>query len=76
MCESFCGIGSYGLFRSMTGVDGRPEVILEGAPHLEGPYTEIPFKYKPGNIEKASQFVGKQFASFLRVRFYIVYKCV
>ncbi|XP_046656178.1 lipase maturation factor 2-like [Daphnia pulicaria] len=49
---------SYGLFRSMTGVDGRPEVILEGATHLEGPYTEIPFKYKPGQIERACQFVA------------------
>jgi hypothetical protein len=50
----------------MTGVDGRPEVILEGATHLEGPYTEIPFKYKPGQIERACQFVGKQFLTFLR----------
>ncbi|MCL4128100.1 UNVERIFIED_CONTAM: hypothetical protein GTU68_007157, partial [Idotea baltica] len=31
---------SYGLFRHMTGVGGRPEVILEGANKLEGPWIE------------------------------------
>jgi len=51
----------------MTGADGRPEVILEGATHLEGPYIEIPFKYKPGQIERACQFVGKEFLTFLYI---------
>uniref|UniRef100_A0A8C5PYW2 Lipase maturation factor n=1 Tax=Leptobrachium leishanense TaxID=445787 RepID=A0A8C5PYW2_9ANUR len=40
---------SYGLFRRMTGVGGRPEVVLEGS--YDGKtWTEIEFMYKPGNI--------------------------
>ena len=27
---------SYGLFRRMTGVDGRPEIIIEGADDANG----------------------------------------
>lgn len=50
--------GSYGLFRSMTGVGGRPEVILEGAAQLEGPWVEIPFKYKPGALDRPCPFIG------------------
>lgn len=43
----------------MTGVGGRPEVVLEGASQLEGPWTEIPFKYKPGAVDRPCLFVGK-----------------
>ena len=42
--------GSYGLFRRMTGVGGRPEVILEGSDNQNGPWKEYHFMYKPGNI--------------------------
>ncbi|XP_010839905.1 PREDICTED: lipase maturation factor 2 [Bison bison bison] len=39
---------SYGLFRRMTGLGGRPEVVLEGS--YDGhQWTEIEFMYKPGN---------------------------
>ncbi|CAH1787251.1 unnamed protein product [Owenia fusiformis] len=41
---------SYGLFRRMTGVGGRPEVILEGSNSEEGPWREYYFHYKPGNV--------------------------
>ena len=54
-------IGSYGLFRSMTGVGGRPELILEGAAELDGPWTEIPFKYKPGSVDRPCPFIGNYF---------------
>ena len=37
----------------MTGIGGRPEVILEGADTLEGPWTEYHFRYKPGNTSWA-----------------------
>lgn len=50
--------GSYGLFRSMTGVGGRPELVLEGASELHGPWMEIPFKYKPGSVERPCSFIG------------------
>uniref|UniRef100_K9IZA5 Lipase maturation factor n=1 Tax=Desmodus rotundus TaxID=9430 RepID=K9IZA5_DESRO len=40
---------SYGLFRRMTGLGGRPEVVLEGS--YDGHHwTEIEFMYKPGNL--------------------------
>ncbi|XP_045690829.1 lipase maturation factor 2 isoform X2 [Phyllostomus hastatus] len=40
---------SYGLFRRMTGLGGRPEVVLEGS--YDGHHwTEIEFMYKPGNV--------------------------
>merc|ERR1719154_598935 len=48
---------SYGLFRSMTGIGGRPEVVLEGADTLEGPWTEYHFLYRPGNTSWAPRFV-------------------
>ncbi|KAK7870100.1 hypothetical protein R5R35_011080 [Gryllus longicercus] len=49
---------SYGLFRRMTGVDGRPEVILEGSNHIEGPWKEYNFLYKPGNVNSTPPFVA------------------
>jgi len=48
---------SYGLFRSMTGVGGRPEVIIEGSDELHGPWAEYEFLYKPGNISRAPTFM-------------------
>ncbi len=50
-------ISSYGLFRRMTGVGGRPEVIIEGSDSLNGPWKEYHFMYKPGNLSQAPQFV-------------------
>ncbi|XP_064446470.1 lipase maturation factor 2 isoform X3 [Mirounga angustirostris] len=42
---------SYGLFRRMTGLGGRPEVVLEGS--YDGHHwTEIEFMYKPGNVSR------------------------
>ena len=43
----------------MTGVDGRPEVILEGANHIDGPWKEYEFLYKPGDINASPSFVCK-----------------
>ncbi|XP_066540986.1 lipase maturation factor 2a isoform X1 [Hoplias malabaricus] len=45
-------VNSYGLFRRMTGVGGRPEVVIEGS--MDGStWTEIEFMYKPGNMSAA-----------------------
>jgi len=49
---------SYGLFRRMTGVGGRPEVILEGSNQLTGPWLEYNFLYKPGNVNSSLPFVA------------------
>ncbi|TTN17664.1 Lipase maturation factor 2 [Bagarius yarrelli] len=49
-------VNSYGLFRRMTGVGGRPEVIMEGS--MDGStWTEIDFMYKPGNVSTAPPVV-------------------
>ncbi|XP_057599498.1 lipase maturation factor 2 isoform X4 [Hippopotamus amphibius kiboko] len=48
---------SYGLFRRMTGLGGRPEVVLEGS--YDGHHwTEIEFMYKPGNVSRAPPIVA------------------
>ncbi|XP_027396203.1 lipase maturation factor 2 isoform X1 [Bos indicus] len=47
---------SYGLFRRMTGLGGRPEVVLEGS--YDGhQWTEIEFMYKPGNLSRPPPIV-------------------
>ncbi|XP_008571974.1 PREDICTED: lipase maturation factor 2 [Galeopterus variegatus] len=48
---------SYGLFRRMTGLGGRPEVVLEGS--YDGHHwTEIEFMYKPGNVSRPPPVVA------------------
>ncbi|XP_063560662.1 lipase maturation factor 2 isoform X3 [Gorilla gorilla gorilla] len=48
---------SYGLFRRMTGLGGRPEVVLEGS--YDGHHwTEIEFMYKPGNLSRPPPVVA------------------
>nr|CAD7203946.1 unnamed protein product [Timema douglasi] len=49
---------SYGLFRRMTGVGGRPEVIIVGSNNMEGPWKEYNFLYKPGNVNNTPPFVA------------------
>lgn len=49
-------VNSYGLFRRMTGVGGRPEVVIEGS--MDGnTWTEIEFMYKPGNLSASPPVV-------------------
>lgn len=50
--------GSYGLFRQMTGVSGRPEVVLQGAGRTDGPWHDIELRYKPGDVSTAPLFVA------------------
>ncbi|CAL4069830.1 unnamed protein product, partial [Meganyctiphanes norvegica] len=56
--DDFHLTSSYGLFRRMTGVDGRPEVILEGANDLNESWVEYEFSYKPGNVDEPLSFVA------------------
>ena len=42
----------------MTGVGGRPEVVLEWSNHLEGEWRESNFHYKPGNLSTAPTFLA------------------
>ena len=48
---------SYGLFRRMTGVDARPEVILEGSRDGKE-WAEYSFKYKPGDVWRQPPIVA------------------
>merc|ERR1719336_3200893 len=41
----------------MTGVGGRPEVVLEAADAVHGPWHEYDFLYKPGNLSVAPKFM-------------------
>ncbi|KPP65388.1 lipase maturation factor 2-like [Scleropages formosus] len=49
MVDRYQVVNSYGLFRRMTGVGGRPEVIIEGSMDKVN-WMEIEFMYKPGNV--------------------------
>eukprot|EP00795_Rhopilema_esculentum_P011508 gene11508-21725_t len=50
--EKYKTFNSYGLFRSMTGIGGRPEVVIMGGDSLDQNTTwkEYNFIYKPGNL--------------------------
>lgn len=56
--EHFHLVNSYGLFRRMSGVEGRPEVIIEGSDNIDGPWKEYEFLYKPGNVNNSLPFVA------------------
>ncbi|XP_028413544.1 lipase maturation factor 2-like [Dendronephthya gigantea] len=49
---------SYGLFRRMTGVGGRPEIVIEGSDSLDGPWKEYNFRYKPGLLTHCPPFIA------------------
>ncbi|PAV79116.1 hypothetical protein WR25_03198 [Diploscapter pachys] len=49
---------SYGLFRQMTGVEGRPEIIVEGSHEPNGPWTPFEFYSKPGDVNQRPIFVA------------------
>ena len=51
----------YGLFRRMTGVGGRPEVIIEGSNSLDHNWKEYEFFYKPGDVSKPPPFICEFF---------------
>jgi len=43
----------------MTGVGGRPEVIVEGSNSTDGGWLEYEFLYKPGDVYRRPPVVGK-----------------
>uniref|UniRef100_T1IZX0 Lipase maturation factor n=1 Tax=Strigamia maritima TaxID=126957 RepID=T1IZX0_STRMM len=44
-------VNSYGLFRRMTGIHGRPEVVIEGSHHIDSGWQDFEFYYKPGRVD-------------------------
>ncbi|CAH0546015.1 unnamed protein product [Brassicogethes aeneus] len=51
-------VNQYGLFSKMEGVDGRMEVVLEGGDDIDGPWKELNFLYKPGNVNHSLPYVA------------------
>lgn len=51
-------VNKHGLFDRMTGIDGRPEIIIEGSNDIDGPWKEYEFLYKPGNVNNSLPFVA------------------
>ena len=43
----------------MTGVGGRPEVIVEGSSSIDGGWLEYQFQYKPGDVYRRPPVNGK-----------------
>ena len=57
--RSLLAVGwSDGLFRSMTGMRGREELVIEAALDSAGPFLPIPFRYKPGALSRAPPWVA------------------
>lgn len=52
-------VNDYVLFPKIVGDNGRPEIVLEGANNIEGPWQEYHFLYKPGNVNHSLPFVGE-----------------
>ncbi|XP_063985646.1 lipase maturation factor 2-like [Diachasmimorpha longicaudata] len=52
------GPKDFALFPKMTGVNGRPEIVIEGSNNIEGPWKEYEFLYKPGNVNNSLPFVA------------------
>ncbi|GAB6020284.1 Lipase maturation factor 2 [Chamberlinius hualienensis] len=50
-------VNPYGLFRKMTGVGGRPEIVIEGSNSIVDGWKEYHFDYKPGNLSSPPQFI-------------------
>jgi len=49
----------YWLCFRMTGVGGRPELIVEGSNFTDGGWMEYEFLYKPGDVYRRPPVVGK-----------------
>lgn len=49
----------------MTGVGGRPEVIIEGSNDLKEGWKEYEFLYKPGDPYKPMPFIGMSMMIFI-----------
>ncbi|VEL09973.1 unnamed protein product [Protopolystoma xenopodis] len=54
-------VNGYGLFRRMTGVGGRPELVIEGSQTETGPWREYEFHHKPGRVDKTLPFIDHRY---------------
>nr|XP_050867601.1 lipase maturation factor 2-like [Vespula vulgaris] len=51
-------VNSYGSYRPMKDISGRPEIIIEGSNTIDGSWKEYEFLYKPGNVNNVLPFVA------------------
>ncbi|XP_065835923.1 lipase maturation factor 2-like [Oscarella lobularis] len=51
-------VNSYGLFRRMTGVEGRPEIVIEGSNEVDSGWKAYEFLYKPGDPSETPPIVA------------------
>lgn len=61
-------MSSYGLFRTMTGDGGRPELIIEGSnnPNDTQQWQPYYFKYKPVDLYQSPKFLSKYLKKSIR----------
>eukprot|EP00118_Oscarella_pearsei_P025351 m.308033 g.308033 ORF g.308033 m.308033 type:complete len:675 (+) comp43282_c0_seq1:47-2071(+) len=51
-------VNSYGLFRRMTGTEGRPEIVIEGSNDVNTGWKEYNFLFKPGDPSSSLPIVA------------------
>ena len=54
----------------MTGVGGRPEVVIEGSNHRDAGWKEYEFLYKPGSVKRKLPVLGTWVDRFQPVPFH------
>ena len=57
----------------MTGVGGRPEVVIEGSNNMKSGWKEYEFLYKPGNTSRGLPIVGER-AEILEIYLWTSYE--
>lgn len=63
----FRSIDSYGAYHSIDSA-GRADVVLEGAANMQGPWVEIPFRYKTGDVEVKPSFISNFVADIFFIK--------
>jgi hypothetical protein len=56
LLEKYHIVNSYGLFRKMTGIGGRTELVIQGSMDGED-WKDYEFHYKPGNINEICSII-------------------
>jgi hypothetical protein len=51
----------------MTGVGGRPEIIVEGSNDMDKGWKEYEFLYKPGNMSRILPVVGMSNFTYYKI---------
>lgn len=60
-------VNSYGSYRPIKEISGRPEIIIEGSNTIDRSWKEYEFLYKPGNVNNVLPFVGELFDKYYTI---------